>query len=556
MNRLGWVSLVAFTVSSLLSSMARAQPNPSMPQGERLALVIGNSHYGGGDDVSGIEDAKEMSTALQQIGFKRSNVKLLLDGSRDEIVNALDEFGMRIRLASVVVFFFSGHGFQNGAENYLVPIGGSAAPASALSLTMVKNTLAWAPNQAVKLVFLDACRKYKKLPPGAPEGLREEQVPSSPRTLYAFAAGPGLNTPAGKPTEISPYSKILLHYLNEPGLKISEFLDKVTRDSALAGRLPSYVVNGVPSDFYLRDPVFLRAEVDNVDGNLLVVVNGDVVLNSNQESSARLPLKSGRNELRLLMSKGKSYHNGHTWDVTEGWGYNLKIGPDAAQSISCSGPGRNGYCFSGEEPHPFKDGPHHGGAFLVATATLVVDGNAEQPKVSLEDNNSDIWRQKAPLWARDQELLYEESVRELNLTPQDIIGGLRLEPPWNVIVPPLAQRFLETGDILGYKLADPSRTFATVWGNRGLRDAVQACMTSERSDRIRDLKASITAVFARENRPFRRFDDGLADCVRRNGGAGALADGDIRVWTAIRDRSKELTTRVPDSSQTLSRRLP
>lgn len=538
MNRRGLSGLAIPTLLVWWTSMARTEAAASVPQGERFAFVVGNSHYGGGDDVSGVEDAKRMKATLRQIGFKEGNITLVEDGSLDKIVNGLDDFGERIKQASVVLFFFSGHAFQHGAENYLMPVDGSAAPASALALSKVKNTLTWAPNEAVKLVFLDACRRYKKLPPGAPQGLREEQVPSAPRTLYAFAAGPGLNTPAGKPEEISPYTKILLHYLNEPGLKISELLDKVARDSALAGRLPSYVVNGVPSDFYLRDPVFLRAEVENMNGNLLVLVNGEVVLNSNQESTTRLPLKAGRNELRLLMSKGKAYHNGHTWDVTEGWGYTLKIGPDTGQSISCSGPGRNGYCFTGQEHHPFKDGPHHGGAFVVAKATLVVDGNAEQPKVALVDSDTDIWSREAPVWARDQELLYEQSVKSLGLTPEDILGGLGLQPPWDVILRPLVQEFLASGKLLGHQVADPSRTFATVWGNKVLKDAVRTCMADHVEERRRDLRASIRAVFARKNRPFSGFDEGLTACVRRESAGGSLADKDILIWTAIQDRSK------------------
>jgi Caspase domain len=548
MSRLEWSRLGRFLLFACLLYVASVEAALSQQQGKRVALVIGNSHYGGEDNVSGIEDAKQMKATLQQMGFQAEDIALVTDGELNEIGIALKDFGERIKKASVVVFFFSGHGFQSGAENYLLPTDGSVAPESALPLTTIKDTLAWAPNEAIKLVFLDACRKYKKLPENAPQGLREEQVPSLPRTLYAFAAGPGLNTPAGEPHEISAYSGVLLHYLKEPGLKITELLDKVTKDSVTAGRLPAYVINGVPSDFRLRDPVYVRAELSDVHGDLFVMVNDEVVLTSNQGStgslpleslSAKLPLKAGHNKLTLLMFKGKSYRNTHSWDVTEGWSYNLKIGLRDAGTISCSGSNQNGYCFSGRERHPFKDGPHHGGGFVVATATLVVDGKYDPPRVTLEASDTDVWKRNAPFWARDQELLYEQSVESLKLKPEDLLSGLNLEPPWDVLLRPLVQQLLTTGKLLGHEVAVPSKTFATVWGNKVFRDAVRTCMTEHRDERISDLKASIAAVFGRKDKPFEGFDDGLAACVRGEVAGSRLTEDDIQIWTAIQDRSKD-----------------
>jgi hypothetical protein len=523
-------------IAILLCFAASGSQAAPLLQGGRYALVIGNSHYGGGEEVSGVEDARRMKKALLQLGF--DDVSIVTDGSRDQMLRSLDELGRRIRQAAVVVFFFSGHGFQSGAENYLMPVDGSVYPQSSLPLARVKIALNQAPNDAIKLVFLDACRNVKQLPPGA-QGLKEEQAPASPRTLYAFAAGPGEVTPARAASEVSPYSDALLHYMKEPGIKITELLDKVSSDLTLRGVLPSYVINSVPPDFYLRDPVLVRAEVDNVDGDLLVVVNGEVALNSNEQSRTMLPLKAGHNELRLLMSKGKSFHNGQSWSITEGWSYSLKIGLSATGGISCQGPGQSGYCFSGHEESPFKDGPHHGGAFVVARATIVVDGDTAPPKVTLENSDTEVWNDEAPLWARDQELLYDKSVVSLNLSPDDIIGGLNLQPPWPVLLRPVVQEVLTSGKLLSYQVADPSQTFATVWGNRVLKAAVRTCMAQE-AERISDLKAGITAVFARKPRPFDVFDQGLTACVRKAAGSGGPLKGeDIRIWTAILDRSQD-----------------
>jgi hypothetical protein len=503
---------------------------------ERVALVIGNSHYGGTGDVSGIKDAELMREALIQIGFP--DVTMLQDGSIDQTDTALKSLGNRIKNADVVVFFFSGHGFQIDSENYLMPIGSTIT--TALPLSRVKNTLAWAPRKAVKLVFLDACRKMKSLPADAKAVLKEEQAPVTANTLYAFAGGPDSTTPAEDPDGVSAYTRTLLHYLNQPGLKISEILDKVASDSALEGRLPSYVINGVPSTFYLRKPVYVKAEVSNLDGRMLIFMNGDVVFDSSEPPKPPLiPLRAGHNDMRILMSKGKSYHNGHTWDVTEGWGYDLKLGPADAPSITCSGAGRNGYCFSGHEDHPFKDGPHHGEAFVAAEATFVVDGNGTVPNLRMESSQQDLWNTKAPIPARDQGMLFKSAVTSLGLTARDLLVGLNISPPWNVGAEFIADDLLKTGMLFGKKIADPNQTYAMVWGNKALLPAVQSCMTDQATERREDFKKSMAAVFSREPKPFEIFDEGLERCVRARMAGGSLKEEDIQIWTAIHDVSND-----------------
>lgn len=544
-----WIALLLLLCSAPFVKGVNAD---AVQQGGRYALVIGNSHYGGGADVSGIKDADQMAKFLRQLNF---SVVTLHDGKLEEVTKKLSQLGTSIRQASVVIFFFSGHGFQNGTENYLLPVDGSVDTGSALPLADVKNVLALAPNEAVKLVFLDACREEKRLPNDAPKGLKAEQTPTSPGTLYAFAAGPSLTTPAGNPDEFSPYSTALLHYLREPGLKITEFLDKVGSDLAGIGQLPQYVINGVPSDFYLRDPVYVRAKIDAVDGQLLVLREGEVVLNSSQKTEDRLRLKAGENHLSILISKGKSYHNNHDWDVTEGWSYSLRLGLREEGGISCSGPGRTGFCFSGHEETPFKDGPHHGKTFEVAKATLFVDPATAE--VRLEDPDTEIWNRDAPAWARDQDLLYDQSVTSLNLTPEDILSAVGLQTPWNVLLRPVVQEVLTSGNLLGNKVADPSRTFATVRGNRALRNAVQICMNQQKADRLRDLKVSIAAVFARNPRPFEGFDQGLTDCVRKveQDSGSPIQAADIRIWTAIEDRSS-ITQNVFSAGAATAGRTP
>ncbi|MFL6261227.1 MAG: caspase domain-containing protein [Thermoanaerobaculia bacterium] len=521
----------------LLAGSTEVKATEGVSSTGRYALVIGNSHYDG-DDVSGIKDAEQMTEYLKDdLGF--TIVDEIKDGDLTRMQKGLDRLSASIGQASVVVFFYSGHGFQNGTENFLMPIHGSADPQNALPLNAVKDALTAAP-RAVKLVFLDACRDNKFLRDDQPKGLKAERTPASRDTLYAFAAGPGQTTPARTAKDFSAYSTALLHYIRDPGLKITELLDNVRHDLTGIGQLPQFVINGVPSDFYLREPVYLRPKVEEANDQLLVLLNGEIVLNSNDNTEQPLRLKAGRNDLRLVVAKSKSYHNNHDWDTPEGWSYSLKLGFRGEGEIFCSGPNQNGYCFQGREDTQFKDGPHHGKAFVVAQATLVVDGGTEPPRVTLEDSDTDIWNHKAPIWARDQDRLYGQSISSLNLRPEDILDVLALQPPWNVLLRPLVQQILTSGTLLGHKIADPNQTFVTVWGNRVLQSSVQACMTQHRDERLSDMKKGIAAVFSRVPRPFEIFDRGLIDCVRdaeqKNG--SPLQPNDILIWTAIQEGSR------------------
>src|SRR6478609_3517467 len=106
----------------------------------KIALVIGNSNYGDDNTVSGVEDAKAIAECLeQQLGFEM--LPSVLDGNLQAAKDALDNFGKKIRAADVVVFFYSGHGFQSEGKNYLLPPGGSVSTAGALLLDDVLQRL-------------------------------------------------------------------------------------------------------------------------------------------------------------------------------------------------------------------------------------------------------------------------------------------------------------------------------------------------------------------------------------------------------------------------------
>jgi hypothetical protein len=504
---------------------ASVQAPGSAPAGRKVALVVGNSNYSDGQ-VSGVKDAEAMAEALGQIGF--NVLPIVTDKNLDDTRTALTNFQQEIKDASVVVFFYSGHGFQSSGQNYLMPIGGSVELTSCVSLNEVVQGLVWAPN-ASKIVFLDACRTEKGLPDGALQGLAT--APPAPRkVLQAFAASPGQVAASGSGDGLSPYTTALLPHLLEPGLTLGEFFAKVHSDLVRARQVPTEFNNGVASDLSLCDPVFLAADIPSDVKNLFVILNGEVVLDSSKPSGDPIQLQAGTNNLLLMVSNGRTHRNGHDWDIAEGWSYKVTLGVA----------GQGEWTFEDGEDIPFENGPHHGGVFTVARANLVVAPAGAT--VSLEDRKDKVWDLEAPFWARDQDLLYEVSVKDLPL--KKLLDPQRL-PDFGVIpaatASVLLQELLTTGKFLNQQIADPANTFFTVRGNTAFKDLVRVCVKDQEDDRVNDFFSSIKAALNRQRTPFDTFINGLNLSLQKLATADptlpAEAKADARVWTAIEDRS-------------------
>lgn len=495
----------------------------------RYALVIGNSHYLAEESVSGVKDAALMKHHLESLDFEV--LEPVLDGDLEMIEEGLRDLETRIRGASAVVVFFAGHGFQNGGKNYLMPIDGTIDPRSAISLERIQGVLGLAPD-AFKLVFLDACRSVKN---GAP-GLNAAE-PTVKRTLFAFAAGSGQLSAAGSPDGYSPYSMALLRHLREPGLSVIDLLSKVSSDLEEFNQVPVALVSGKTNDFslfYLQPPVIVKAEIKEADDSLLVLLNGEVAMAGGPSTKKELYLKAGKNDLELLVYNEKALHAGQTWGRTEGWRYDLELRREDGALIQCleGGAGQRVPCFKDEgERVPFKDGPRHGKVFTVARAKLIVD--LDSPTLSI-DRDLTVWRDPKAVWANDQDLLDARSLRDLRLNPADLLQGIDLGPLeiWRHVL----VDFLTSGKLFGFVVTDPDNTLFTVRGNSGLKSFVTTCMTDRRSDRIRDLRASVQLALARDSKPFGPYDLELTRCVQEVGKNSGFKPEDMRVWTAVESR--------------------
>jgi carboxyl-terminal processing protease len=202
----------------------------------RVALVIGNSNYGGdlGLLPNPVNDAKLIANTLRQVGFDVVEVE---DADQQTMKKAIVEFGDKLSTAGVGatgLFYYAGHGIQSGGDNYLVPIHAALRKASdvdveAVPVDLVMKQMDFAQS-AVNIVILDACRNnpLKDSGRGITRGLAE--IKSKPiGSFISFSTAPGEVAVDGNGAN-SPYSEALARAILQPGLDLAEVFRKVRKD--------------------------------------------------------------------------------------------------------------------------------------------------------------------------------------------------------------------------------------------------------------------------------------------------------------------------------------
>jgi DNA-binding beta-propeller fold protein YncE len=149
-------------------------PPESAPKPDRYALVVGIGSYSNSSlpDVLGKTDAENLAGALEKYGgFPTKQIVVLTDGGprsdgppkRDVILKEATRISREASVNGTVLFAFSGHGFEDDGEDYLVPIG--VDPTDRVTLragsVRVRDLLdalqAGQPNEL--MLFIDACRQ-------------------------------------------------------------------------------------------------------------------------------------------------------------------------------------------------------------------------------------------------------------------------------------------------------------------------------------------------------------------------------------------------------------
>lgn len=184
--------LVALILMGLTTPEAHAD--------RRVALVIGNSAY---REIPALKnpdkDAQDVANTFRLAGF---DVFVGEDLTRLQFEQEFRNYLAAADGADLAVVYYSGHGFQIGGENFLIPVDASLKEASDMEVQAIKVDDVLQQLRAkskVQMIILDACRNNPF--PRKDYWLRDQliaangtglaQVTGSQNALIAFATAPG-----------------------------------------------------------------------------------------------------------------------------------------------------------------------------------------------------------------------------------------------------------------------------------------------------------------------------------------------------------------------------
>lgn len=206
-----------------------------------IAIIVGNSEYQNYEALHNDKsDASEINDILEDMGY---STVLLLDKTKAEIQQEIDNVCKKNKDYNVVVFYYSGHGLEFDGRNYFPSIHiprltkdnyKDNIPEHSICLDDIIDKFDSA-GFAIKIAILDTCRynptkivdfddsefSFKKFAP---------IQKTSKGTLLAFATTSGEKAGAvGVSTQHSLYTEALLNHITEQ-IPIEECFKKVRAD--------------------------------------------------------------------------------------------------------------------------------------------------------------------------------------------------------------------------------------------------------------------------------------------------------------------------------------
>lgn len=216
--------VLALMIVSVLAGQAGADER-------RLALVIGNEAYANLPALStSVNDANEVARSLRGLGFE---VTVLTDAASPVFSAVLDAFAADAAGADAVLFYYSGHAFQAGGINHLVPVAANLDSAEGVAQTWRLNDIAerLRASGGQTLIFLDACRTIPPEAAGQAATAGLAQFDGGAGTFVAFATRPGAMALDSLPgQDNSPFTAALLRHIATPGQGISDLMIAVRND--------------------------------------------------------------------------------------------------------------------------------------------------------------------------------------------------------------------------------------------------------------------------------------------------------------------------------------
>ncbi|MEK6664655.1 MAG: caspase family protein [Pseudomonadota bacterium] len=252
-NRRQFLQTLAAIPPSLLVSpswSATATADPS-----RLALIFGNSAYRDAPLTNPGNDARAMSSLLNQAGF---TVDSHLDATRTGMIAAIEKFGAAIQRPETkqVVFYYAGHGVQLDWRNYLLPVDAVVEKADQLKqrcvdLGLLLGQLGKAKDKTF-IIILDACRNnpFGRVYKPQRRGLSQFDAPVG--SLLAYATSPG-NVASDGTGKNGLYTENLIRELSQRNTRIEDALKRVrlnVRLSSYGEQIP-WETTSLESDVFL-----------------------------------------------------------------------------------------------------------------------------------------------------------------------------------------------------------------------------------------------------------------------------------------------------------------
>lgn len=218
----------------------------------RKALVIGNASYDERPLRNPVNDANDVSAALEKAGFKVNKHTNLNKEGMDQAITA---FVSSLTPQDEVLFYYSGHGVQIDGVNYLIPVRetiNSVARCQYLAYNgnMLMDELKTA---AVSIVILDACRDnpftYTK---SLSKGLASMKgAAGSQYIIFATEEGKTADDGTGRN---SPFAESFIQNVSNSNKKIEDMMKDITNDVAVktGERQIPWTSGNLRQDFYFN----------------------------------------------------------------------------------------------------------------------------------------------------------------------------------------------------------------------------------------------------------------------------------------------------------------
>jgi hypothetical protein len=228
----------------------------------KIALVIGNQDYIANKLNNPLNDAKKVAETLLKCGF---TVLYKTNLDRKGMNAIINQFGDSVKKRpGISLFYYSGHGIQYNAENYLLPVdlvlkNGSDVEDEAVKMNKVLDKMK-AAKGSMNICILDACRNAPIQADNAivKQGLSDlDDAPDN--TLIFFATSPNKVALDGE-RENSPFTEALVNQINGDTVELFQIAKRVIREvkaETKNAQVP-WLVGSTDNDFYFKTRPFRK----------------------------------------------------------------------------------------------------------------------------------------------------------------------------------------------------------------------------------------------------------------------------------------------------------